>query len=64
MGIRGKIKNMGKTVIKTTYEQSGAQDLKKGAQSKFKKADRSLFGGKGLSSNIKRVKAELKKAAK
>jgi hypothetical protein len=62
MGVIGKIKKMGKTVIKTTYENSGAQDAVGGVKHiaaetyhQAQDADKRIFGGNGLRSNIKTV---------
>lgn len=63
MGIIGKIKKMGKTVINTTYEQSGAQDVKKAVQ-RFggeayhtaQNADKRVFGSRGVRHNVQDVR--------
>jgi len=67
MGFAGKLKGFGKTVIKTTYEESGAQKVKKDvmqtahdAMNSAKKMDRSFFGGEGLRHNVQKVRHMLK----
>lgn len=73
MGVFGKIKNagkrMGRTIITTAYEDSGAQKLKRnvteGSQDfagGARHIDRTVFGGKGLRHNVKDVRKLLKQA--
>ena len=71
MGFGGKLKGFGKTVIKTTYENSGAQKVKKDAMQTahdtmtgMHQMDRAIFGGEGLRHNVKKVRQLLKENEK